>query len=120
MPEVPYLAEVSTEAKHASARSLEAVASEITRSGYWEEVIEWRISTETTLRIEPEDVRGRRWFRVSVSCDAELVCHSPTLERAMEYMGVFERLTRDLFWTLGWPSWAAKTRPEPERGETRP
>ena|SRR5436305_8892428 len=120
MAEVPYLVEASEEAKRSGARHLEAVRTEIARSGAWQQVVEWRISTETTMTIEPEEVKGRRWFRVSVSCDADMVCHAPTLERAVEYMGVFERLTRDLFWTLGWPSWAAKTRSEPTRSETLP
>jgi hypothetical protein len=121
MAEVPYLAQAGEEARRdSSTHRLAAVAAEIARSGYWQEVIEWRISTETTLRIEQEEVRGRRWFKVSVSCDAEMICHAPTLERALEYAGVFERLSRDLFWSLGWPSWAAKTRPEPALGETTP
>jgi hypothetical protein len=118
--EISYLAESGSDARRQSTPALRAaVVAEIERVGYWEDKIEWRISTETTRRIEPElDERGRRWFKVTVRCDSEMICRAPTLERALEYMGVFERLTRDLFWTLGWPSWAAKTRLEPTAGET--
>ncbi|HZU74471.1 MAG TPA: hypothetical protein VE990_17045 [Acidimicrobiales bacterium] len=120
MPEIPYLANIGEQARSEVARRLPDVAANLQQKGYWQDVVEWRISTETVSRIEPEQIKGRRWYRVSVSCDAELVCHAPTLERALEYLGIFETLTRDMFWSLGWPSWAAKTRPEPSHGERTP
>lgn len=121
MPEVPYLAEAAEEALlTASDSRLQAIAVAIRRDGYWEQVVEWRISTETTMRIEVETVRERPWYKVSVSCDADMSCHAPTLERAVQFLGVFERLIMDLFWTLGWPSWAAKNRPDPLPTETTP
>ncbi|MGH2447390.1 MAG: hypothetical protein ACRDFS_02120 [Chloroflexota bacterium] len=121
MPEVSYLAEAADEARRTATESLLGeIATSIRNQGYWEQVVEWRISTETKLRVEVETVRERRWYKVSVSCDADLTCHAPTLERALEFLGLFDRLTMDLFWTLGWPSWAAKNRPEPLPSETTP
>lgn len=52
-----------------------------------------------------------------VSCRDEMICHARTLERALQFMGVFNRLTIDITWTLGWSSWAAKGRLDPEPGE---
>ena len=83
----------------------------IEAKGFWEEFIEWRLSIVTSLRIER--IRKRvlnedaDWYRVCVKCDSELMCDCPTIERAVEYLGVFEHLVADLFWTLGWPSWAS-------------
>ena len=118
MSEVPYLA------KAASGDwlpcSLSDVAEAIERSGVWEHSTEWRISTFTTYRIEPVSRDGERCFEASANCDCLLTCYTPTLERAIEYLGVFDRLTRDMFWTLGWASWATKDTPEPEAGETLP
>jgi hypothetical protein len=81
--------------------------------GYWEEHDEWRISTVTTSRIEPVERDGKSLFRVTVRCDYELCCSTPTLERAVEFVGIYKGLITHLFGTFGWPSWAAKNRLEP-------
>ena len=101
---VPYLAQASEDAISEAAGRFTAVAAEIARCGVWEEVVEWRISTDITRRIEVFTEDDKRWFKVTVSCEVDLVCRAPTLERAMEYLGVFSQMAMDLFWTLGWSS----------------
>lgn len=120
MTAVPYLVDASDSyaRDRITPQLLAEVRSAIAETGAWEINEEWRISTYMFERIEPVESRGRRWFKVTVRSDTEMVCHAPTLERALEYMAVYERLVMDLFWTLGWPSWAARHRPEPADGET--
>jgi len=89
------------------------IEAAILEQGYWEEHVEWRISTVTSSRIEPVEKDGRRWFKVTVTCDSSMSAHCPTLARAIEYAGVFRRLQKDLFASIGWPSWASKTKLEP-------
>ena len=35
-------------------------------------------------------------------------------------LGIFERLIRDLFFAVGWPTWADSGRLEPGQGEALP
>lgn len=102
---IDYLRKISGRAQ--TRGRLIAAREAIEASGVWEEHIEWRISTVTSLRIEAIQQEEGRWFKVSVRCDAEMIAVCPTLERAVEYAGIFEYLHSDLFWTIGWPSWAA-------------
>jgi hypothetical protein len=102
---VPYLEKLPARA-HRFDRLAEIDAA-IERDGFWQETVEWRIMTETTLRIQLEESDGKRWYGVSVKCDAEMTCRCPTLSRAVEFLGTFEMLTIDLFWTFGWPSWVS-------------
>lgn len=99
---------------------LEEVRSAIELEGVWQDEEEWRISTYMNRSVRPVETHGSRWFEVTVESGTELSCHAPTLERALEFMFVFERLVMDLFWTLGWSSWAAPRRLAPEDGETLP
>ena len=92
---------------------LQEIAAAVERTGIWEDKVEWRIFTVAQLRVDKIDREGKPWYRVSVKCDHEMVCVAPTLERAVEFLGVYEHLVRDLFWTLGWPSWASPKKPEP-------
>ena len=118
--EVPYLASIGHKSRWSEAGSIGRIAEAIAADGTWQEVDEWRISTETTYRIEPEQAWGKDWFRVSAQCDYEMACHTPTLERAVEMLGVFDSLIMDLFWTRGWASWAAKGRVEANDDEILP
>lgn len=121
MPEVPYLADAGARGRErVTTRLLEEIATAIAKDGFWAISEEWRMSTYVTERIEVVENSGRRWFEVTVQCDTEMRCHAPTLERAVEYMAVFERLIMDLFWTLGWPSWPGYRRYDPAPGETLP
>ena len=105
---VPYLAGISATA--AARHDVGAIRADIETQGFWAAVEEWRISTATSKRIEPVERGGRTWFRVSASCDHHFSCHTPTLERAVEMLGIYDRLLMDLFWTTGWPSGEAKGR----------
>ncbi len=91
-------------------RSIEAIRHTIAKQGYWEETVEWRISTITSTRIEAVQQEGNAAFRVHVSCDSEMIAICPTVERAVEFAGIFAGLQQDLFWTVGWPSWEARDR----------
>jgi hypothetical protein len=108
---VPYLEKLP--ARSHRLDRLAEIGAAIERDGFWEETIEWRIMTETTMRIQPEEANGKRWFRVSVKCDAEMTCRCPTLLRAVQFVGTFEMLTADMFWTFGWPSWVSFKQMEP-------
>lgn len=110
--DVPYLAKPSGQA--AARHDISEIRKAIERDGFWERHDEWRISTITSKRIEPAVRHGRKGFLVSASCDHQFACHCPTLERAIEMLGMYDKLLMDLFWTLGWPSWATKSQLEPE------
>lgn len=120
MTDAPYLAELGAKARVRAPERLEEILGTIRGRGLWEEAFEWRISTVMTSRVEPEEASGRRWFKVTVRCGAEFACRAPTLERAVEFLGVFEQLTMDLFYALGWSTWAAEGRLAPAVGETVP
>jgi len=105
--------------------SLEEVRTKIRVDGLWIEHQEWRISTVTTSRIEPvdrpwRDVQGTppRYFKVTVECDGRFECFAPTLERAVEFVGIYRVLVFHMWGEYGWASWAAKGRLEPRGGET--
>lgn len=112
MSETPFLASLSQAAT--KRHDIEAIRRAIAEHGFWESFDEWRISTVTEKRIEPLKRAGpdwfkdQTWFRVKVACDHEFVCHSPTLERAVEFLGTYEELIVDMFYTLGWPGWAER------------
>ena len=99
---VPYLKELSSYAK--SESRLTQVQAALQKGDAWTASEEWRISTVTKMTIERVSREDSVWYRVQVQCDVEMICYTPTIERAVEFVGIFEKLTRDLFWTLGWPS----------------
>jgi hypothetical protein len=70
---------------------------------------EWRIGTDTTERIESVGSR----YRAITSCDASFVANVGTLPLAIESLHVLSAIQRDLFYTVGWPSWAGWNRLEP-------
>jgi hypothetical protein len=81
----------------------------LAEKGVWEEFVEWRISTITELRIEIISKNDTTWYQVKVTCDQEFQCCCPTLERAIEFMSIYESLIPELFASHGWPSWTSKT-----------
>lgn len=102
-------------ARHSSLWSetaVETVADQIQRTGHWEDTTEWRIFTTTAVRIEPKAEGTERFFEVTIDCDGVVQFRSPTLERALERLCVYDVIMRDLFWTSGWSSWAADGRLE--------
>ncbi len=106
-----YLASVAKEARE-SVRASE-IRDAIQRQGYWEDHVEWRISTVTSMRVEPAEYYGQSGYQVTAHCDYRFASWSPTIERAAEMLGVYERLIRDLFFALGWPGWASKNQMTP-------
>jgi hypothetical protein len=38
----------------------------------------------------------------------EMMCYCPTIARATELVGIYERLIEDIFWTVGWPGFRTK------------
>ena len=87
-----------------------AVAAAIERNGHWETVEEWRLMTETTVRIEPIARKGTTWFRSTVTCDWTASSMSPNLDRAIEWAALYFYLHIDLFaGGAGWPSWVSDT-----------
>ncbi len=109
----PYLEQLSKWAKDTRRISESEIQASIEEKGYWEYFVEWRISTVTEMRVEPVERGGKQWYKVRVACDHEWACHCPTIGRAVEYLGIYERLMADLFRTVGWPSRAAANMLEP-------
>jgi hypothetical protein len=96
--------------------------------GNWKDVVEWGVGKETVSRIERfsgpmyagvQQTPGP-WYDVSVKCDWELRCRCPSVDRAVEWPGIFEEMVWDLYGTLGWASWAARDRMEAGAQDTRP
>lgn len=90
-------------------QQLPDIQQRLDERGIWEEFIEWRISTVTELRITAVLKDEVTWYQVWVNCDQEFQCCCPTLERAIEFMSIYESLMPELFVSHGWPSWASKT-----------
>jgi hypothetical protein len=94
----------------------EEIRKAIRETGAYRDAIEWRMATTTVLAVEPVEVRGKHWYRASASCDHEFTCHAPTIERAAQFLRIYEQLIDDMCYTLGWPSWASKTVLAPKEG----
>jgi hypothetical protein len=103
-----YIGYLSREAKANVARILE-VEKSINDIGYWEYKYEWRMLSNMNMRIEPYDDKGTTFYKVQVNRDdMEINCSAITIDRAVEFIGVFESLSMDLWFVLGWPSWKGK------------
>ena len=115
MKPVRYLKKLSQKAQ--DPKRIEKIRTSIQRERFWEDHIEWGLSRITSLRIDrvERDDRpsSKTWYRVQVECDTKMVCECPTLERAVEFLGIYELLVVDLVWTAGWPSWATVSKLEP-------
>ena len=85
------------------------VKDAIAKNAEWTESVEWRISTWTDMSIRPMEHKGRQWFEVSVKCDHEFVCHCPSIERAVFFLGLYDKLIKDLYRQLGWASAPGKS-----------
>src|SRR5262249_25824535 len=93
---------------------IQHVKAAIEATGRWEETFEWRISTVRTATIQRTEEHGRPWYRVGVENGVNVSCLCPTIERAVEYLAVLEDLTAELFYALGWSSWAAQGKLMPD------
>ena len=103
-----------------SETAVQTVSDQIQRDGHWEDTIEWRAFTTTAVRIAPVSEQSGRFFEVTIDCDGSVTFRSPTLERALERLCVYDVIVRDLFWTSGWSSWATVDRLEATSEEHPP
>ena len=70
--------------------------------GYWEIDYEWRIMTPGSERIEK---RGRKYF-VRATCHGVFAAEFEEFATAVEASQVFSSIQKDLFYAVGWSSWA--------------
>jgi hypothetical protein len=87
-----------------TANRTDEVKKAIEESGRWHHVEEWRIGTSLEATVEPVQSHGKDWFLVKVWCDNEFSCHTATIERAAEFVGIYRCLVIDMFYQFGWPS----------------
>jgi hypothetical protein len=88
------------------------VEAAIEGDGAWEVCPEWRIGTESANRIE----RAGVGYRVSTDCDGVYEATVHSLPIALEALEVLFALRRDLFYEVGWASWAGRTQMTPGEG----
>ena len=101
-----YIQSLSNEAKSDLSR-IRQIESSIKTTGYWEYSYEWRISSYIKMRIEPYNDKGngKQFYKVQLTRgDIEFSCSARTIEKANEFMTVFEHFSIDLWFALGWPS----------------
>lgn len=87
------------------------VERQIAEKGFWEQHTEWRISTITSSRIEPQIKDGKKWFITTVKCEQEVMIPAKTIERAIVFKKVYEHFQAELWSKLGWASWAKIDKP---------
>jgi hypothetical protein len=88
------------------------VEARIGRDGAWEEYREWRIGTESSNRLERVGVG----YRASTDCDGVYQATVRSLPMALEALEVLFSLSRDLFYEIGWASWAGRRQMTPGEG----
>jgi hypothetical protein len=71
---------------------LNSIKKSIDIEGFWEESIEWRISTVMDSRIEIIEENSKKWYRVTIKCDHEFRCHTQTIERAAYFAALYRKL----------------------------
>jgi hypothetical protein len=96
-------------------RQRAAIRDALAERRVWWSVDEWRISTETEQRIE-STCGG---LVVASTCDGTWRATVPTLDAAARTRALFWSLHVELFYSLGWPSWAAANRLDPDEPEPR-
>jgi hypothetical protein len=67
---------------------MKQVENAIEKEGFWEESVEWRISTVMNSRIEPKIQHDKGWFITTVKCEQEVMIPAASIERAI----VFKKL----------------------------
>lgn len=87
------------------------VEKQIAENGFWEQHTEWRISTVTSSKIEPQIKDGQKWFIVTVKCEQEVMIPGKTIERAIVFKKVHEHFQAEIWSKLGWASWTQKDKP---------
>ena len=87
------------------------VETAINQYGFWEESVEWRISTVMTSRIEPKVENERKWFITTVKCEQEVMIPAATVERAIVFKKLYQDFQMELFYAQGWASSSRKDKP---------
>ena len=95
----------------ATENEIQEIEKSIKLNGYWEKDIEWRISTVTSLRIEPKIVNGINYFITTVKCEQEVMIPAATIERAVIFKNIYSEFMMELWKEQGWASWATKENP---------
>jgi hypothetical protein len=94
--------------KHSSqsAAEIAEVRAKIEADGLWEQDVEWRIFTVTSMAIKEVGRRGDEQYLVTVSCDRQVMsCQAPTIEQAYKFARLYTRLIVEGFRSVG-PPWA--------------
>ena len=96
--------------------TVEEVRSALERDGRWSESYEWRISTAGTDAIERVPTGA---FRAVVDHHGTFQASFATFAEACEAMCVLSQIQKDLFYAVGWDSWADRGRSDAD-GPRRP
>ena len=106
---MPYLKKISEYA--ATKDEIKQVETAIDHCGFWEDIIEWRISTVMTNRIEPKIENERKWFITTVKCEQEVMIPAATIERAIIFKKLYQDFQMELWHEQGWASWSKQDKP---------
>jgi hypothetical protein len=89
------------------------VEASIEHTGAWEEYNEWRMGTVSTNRIE----RAGLAYRATTECGDVYAATVGSIPKALEALQVLSALQRDLFYEVGWASWAGRRQMTPGEDE---
>jgi len=93
-----YFVRLSDEARADAASLAAGVEAALADGGTWSEPAPLR-----ELTVDRRIGRDGAWYRVDVSCRSLVMTgHSPTVERALEFGGIYARLQADLAHYLAW------------------
>ncbi len=106
MSELAYIAHLN----HATSGNfdLQDIRRAIAARGFWEESSKWGPLCEAKMRIDPIQHAGQTWFRAGVMCGHEFFCNCPTVQRAVQFLGIYQHLIFDMYNVLGSPTCAEK------------
>jgi hypothetical protein len=96
-----------------------AIEEAVEAEGVWEDSYEWRMATDGTDRIE----RGSGGYAVTATHHGTFTAAFESLAEALDALGVLSKIQKDLFYALGWASWAGPGRlsaDDPPRRGVRP
>ena len=92
----------------ATEEEIKEVEKQIAEKGFWEQDLEWRISTVMTSKIEPKVKDGIKWFITTVKCEQEVMIPAKTIERAIIFQKIYADFQMELWHEQGWASWTSK------------
>ncbi len=89
------------------------VKTAINSSDIWIECFEWLPMIESNVTIKKILINSKTEFQVSVECATLMTANCPTLERAVEFLTIYQNLIMDMTPYVGWPTWATRNKSEP-------